>query len=128
MKKRVIRVHGGGIASDEEGGVYHPEDDEPAPRAASTPVVSAPSVIVPSPRSEMPSTPLRKPRVETQRETLPEENKPELKPELKPEVPSEEPTSKVHIGEPSDAFSRETLENEALVGSDENPIVQYGKQ
>lgn len=32
MKRRVIRVRDGGIASDEAHGIYHPEDDLPAPR------------------------------------------------------------------------------------------------
>ena len=109
MKKRVVRVRDGGIASDEIGGVYHIEDDEPAPRAASTSVVSVPvqSVAARNTRVETGSTPAA---------------------ESVKEIIAEEPAPRVRIGEPSDAFSRETLENEAPVGSDENPIVQYGKQ
>lgn len=34
MKRRVVRVRDGGIASDEAQGIYHPEDDLPAPRKA----------------------------------------------------------------------------------------------
>ena len=37
-------------------------------------------------------------------------------------------SNKTRFAEPQDAFARETLENAAPLGSDENPIVQYGKK
>jgi len=140
MKKRVVRVRDGGIASDEIGGVYHPEDDEPAPRkngesVVGESVVSALVISIPAQSTPAPANPPRNTRIETNRETNVEtvstpvvENAPErsLFDERLEAAP--EPTPRVRIGEPSDAFSRETLENEAPVGSDENPIVQYGKQ
>ena len=129
MKKRVVRVRDGGIASDEIGGVYHIEDDEPVNEWAvnGAPVISIPAPIpapqsTPAPANAPRNTRVEANRIEASRETNAEavstpviETAPEAAPRLR-------------IGESSDAFSRETLENEAPVGSDENPIVQYGKQ
>lgn len=36
MRRRVVRVRDGGIASDEERGIYHPEDDDPPQRSSAT--------------------------------------------------------------------------------------------
>ena len=72
-------------------------------------------------------------RIETASVPVEEDKSEIIQPEISPqftaqEVVDEEPSPRVRLGQPTDAFSRETLENEAPVGSDENPIVQYGKQ
>ena len=139
MKKRVVRVRDGGIASDEEGGVYHLEDDEPAPAKGSTPSAGSPAQNTPvkNERIEIERTEIYRPAIQS---APPIENKIEdvnsespkgaeinAEPVRSFEPPSE-PPAKIHLGEPTDPFSRDTLQNEAPVGSDENPIVQYGKQ
>jgi cell division transport system ATP-binding protein len=108
LRRRVVRVRDGKIVSDEAHGVYHPEDDEPSARV-STPVIETAAPIEPAPEST--------PRAEqTPAERIP------ATPEAAPEKP------RVRLAEPQDAITRDALGNDALLGSDENPIVQYGKR
>ncbi len=125
MKKRVVRVRDGGIASDEAHGIYHVEDDGPATinaiHAENSARESAPRPMTPGERIAS------RPRVAVSHDnpagSTPDPSAAEAAPEI--ETP---PKTKNRFAEPQDAFARETLENAAPLGSDENPIVQYGKK
>ena len=151
MRRRVVRVRDGKIVSDEACGVYHPEDDEPtAPKssppestpakstAVSTlPVESTPATKVSSleepPQSRAPRerievrSEVRAKPVETahidEDDTVSAELKDEQStPLTMPEIP------RAQLRDPQDAITRDALGNHAPLGSDENPIVQYGKR
>ena len=124
LKKRVVRVREGAIASDKAVGVYHPEDDEPAP-FRSTPAPIAP---LKNERIEIQRAPVEE-KIETGNVETEKIEEQRIRPEMLPRKLdfATEPAPKIQLGEPADAFSRETLQNQAPVGSDENPIVQYGK-
>jgi cell division transport system ATP-binding protein len=125
MKKRVVRVRDGRIASDEAHGIYHVEDDDP---------VSVNQTRTENLKHE--NAPRERPEVRS--ETRPAAAEPRSvaagsTPGAgadKPALPERSPQNKTktRFAEPQDAFARETLENAAPLGSDENPIVQYGKK
>lgn len=94
MRKRVVRVRDGAIASDEEHGIYHLEDDEPQ---------QAQTAIESDSRAEY---------------AVPEQ--PRTEPKVRQEARSAPPVSVVHK-----SVVHKTLQNEAPLGTDENPIVQY---
>jgi cell division transport system ATP-binding protein len=102
MRRRVVRVRDGKIAGDEAQGVYHPEDDEPSDDDSR----QARGDSAPHAPSQAPA------EAPGRSEALPS--------------PPEKP--RVRMQEPQDSVTREALGNDALLGSDENPIVQYGKK
>ena len=89
----------GGIASDEEQGVYHPEDDDPV---AGTPSPEENAVLA-------------------ENETASEYAEPDEDTPSTSAVPRE-------ALEPSDTFSGATMSNQAPVGTEDNPIVQYSRR
>lgn len=110
LRKRVVRVRDGKIAGDEAVGVYHPEDDLPSGTLSSLngvasveePVIEEPKIIGP------------RERINIVEESTPVESTP-----LPP---------RVRIIEPPDTITREALNKPAPMGTDENPIVQYGRK
>jgi cell division transport system ATP-binding protein len=130
MRKRVVRVRDGGIASDEAHGIYHIEDDNPATinaiRIENSESKTAPPSTAPRPRNE--SQPPESLPSATVSRSVPAGSTRGADAD-KPEASESSPQNKTkRFAEPQDAFARETLENAAPLGSDENPIVQYGKK
>jgi cell division transport system ATP-binding protein len=106
MRRRVVRVRDGKIASDEAQGVYHPEDDEPGTGDGKQ-----------SADGSTQATENAAPDAAREPSTQPAD-----------ERPVEEEKPRVRLKEPQDAITRDALGNAAPLGSDENPIVQYGKR
>jgi cell division transport system ATP-binding protein len=131
MKRRVVRVRDGGIASDDACGIYHPEDDEPATinaiRAGNAERDNAERDNAER-ESAVHERPLRSSAAVSRADSA--GSTPGTAKEHSHEpAPVEAPVkNKTRFAEPQDAFARGTLENTAPLGSDENPIVQYGKK
>lgn len=104
LKKRVVRVREGCIASDEATGVYHPEDDEPAPRALST-------------------------QSEAAAEEVSEDSLEGLLENFHDAAPRERVSTRRRVQlEADETISGESMSSEAPVGSSENPIVSYSRK
>lgn len=116
MRRRVVRVRDGGIVSDEAQGVYHPEDDDARP--------TTPIQIVTQPATTPTPAPVE--TVQAPRATEPILEAAVLTQETG-EVAHEAAQPRVRMVEPQDAITRESLGKTAPLGTDENPIVQYGK-
>jgi cell division transport system ATP-binding protein len=126
MKKRVVRVRDGSIASDEEHGIYHVEDDDPA----SVNQVRTENIKHENAPRERPVLRSKARPAAAVARAVPAGSTPDASDANKPASPEPSPQNKTktRFAEPQDAFARETLENAAPLGSDENPIVQYGKK
>ena len=130
MKKRVVRVRDGGIASDEAHGIYHVEDDEPA-KSASIPSASVSQNAVHAENRERKSAPRQQAQTQSRESVVMESAAGSTPGVSSDETASPQPSPQnktTRFAEPQDTMARETLENAAPLGSDENPIVQYGKK
>ncbi|HEX8551641.1 MAG TPA: cell division ATP-binding protein FtsE [Abditibacteriaceae bacterium] len=157
MKKRVVRIAHGSIVSDEEQGIYHPEDDwtptiaaEPSVFIEEPPVVThqpveaaalveaAPSTVeiwVPSETRPDTPAPSAKPRgaeptVETARSEFPRGEalaEPKFEPRAEPKLEPRMEKPLPRMEPPVADYVTSTLENHAPLGSPENPIVQLDR-
>jgi cell division transport system ATP-binding protein len=120
MRKRVVRVRDGKIASDEACGIYHPEDDLPVVERRRT------------------AAEIEQDEADEERERIAmADEAPAEHAEVRSESTFREAQTASHVEpeaethryiEPRDAIAREALHNDAPLGSDENPIVQYGRR
>lgn len=144
MRQRVLRLKDGQLISDENPGVYHPEDDAPEWLT---------SVTAPDDEAEQPVLPFVEPTVEVSVEPEPEPEPvlvtaamaepepvvvaapaPVLTPVLpvEPAAPEPEPAPETAnrrpgVPVPPDGRVSKALYNDAPIGSPENPIVQYDR-
>jgi cell division transport system ATP-binding protein len=122
MKQRVVRIRDGKVASDEAHGIYHPEDDLPVVEQRrdagqyeqQTQDSDHPVIIVTEPQvAELADAEAEADTASESESTFDTGHREE---------------EKARYGEPPDAISRQALNNQAPLGSDENPIVQYGRR